>query len=528
MKKSIKQLETPTSVLMKKRALKEFLIGSVIVLFLIFLSSASEVELVESIYDFTRTHEHWELDELLFGFLWLAIVATVYGIRRLQDIKTLNNEITHSAYYDFLTALPNRNLALNYLKTKIEDAQLAPGQFAIMFLDFDNFKEVNDSHGHDSGDQLIRLVSKRLSLCVKEEELLARLGGDEFLMIVAMPEVENDFTAFIQRIQQCQNEAFEIDGKSISTNFSIGIAVYPRDGKNSQELLIAADTAMYQAKRNGTGNACFYMEEFGNEMYERQQLSAQLRKELKNNKLFLEYQPIVESKLGLVQGYEALLRWKYKGRMINPELIIDLGEESGLSHDINNWVMETAFEESRQLLSDDQFLAINVSVTQFLYPLFVPNIKKLIQQCHFDPSRLEIEITESSILSNFAESSIIINKLKEMGVKIAIDDFGTGYSSLSRLKNLHVDRLKIDRSFLVDALVENRSSGIYRAIVGLANNLDIDIVAEGIETKDHVNFLSDFSPLLMQGFFFQKPARVEEQSYMQSMDIETSIPASKR
>lgn len=517
MKKIKKRLETKTGIIMRKRALNEFYLGCGVVLFLILFTSLLEFDLVEAFYVFTRKYEHWELDEAVLGFIWFAVVATIYGARRLLDIKTLNNEITYSAYYDYLTSLPNRSLALSTLKNKIETSKGKSSQFALMFLDFDHFKQVNDTYGHDSGDQLIQMVSKRLKLCIRNDEMLARLGGDEFLLIIEMPSTSiEDLSLFIKRIQKCQEEAFEIQGKSISTNFSLGIALYPQDAITSQELLIAADTAMYQAKKQGCGNVCFYKHEYRREILRRHKLAAQLRKDLSNNKLYLVYQPIVDSERGLIQGYEALLRWEHENQMINPELIIDLSEEIGLSHEISNWVMRSAFQECKRLLTEDQFLAVNVSVTQFLYPHFIDNVKILTEEYDFSPLNLELEITESSILSNFNESATKINQLKKLGVKIAIDDFGTGYSSLSRLKHLHVDRLKIDRSFLSDALDEDKSNGIYRAIVSLANNLDIDIVAEGIETEEHVGFLSDFSPLLMQGFFFQKPARVDEQGYGQS------------
>lgn len=524
MKKIIGRLETKTSARMHKRALNEFVMGLFVVTSLIVSTSVLEFELVEGFYEFSRKYEHWELDEIVFGFIWFAVVATIYGVRRLQDIKTLNKEITHTAYYDYLTSLPNRNLALNSLQTKIETSRIQSSRFALMFLDFDHFKRVNDTYGHSSGDQLIRLVSRRLKSCLRGDEILSRLGGDEFLIIVELPNDSKDHLSdFIKRIQMCQKESFNIQGKTISTNFSLGIALYPQDASTSQELLIAADTAMYQAKKQGTGQVCFYKQEFGREIQKRHQLAAQLRKDLINDKLFLVYQPIVDSELQLVQGYEVLLRWKCDNQMISPELILDLAEETGLSQDISNWVMKKAFQESKKLLVKDQFLAINVSVTQFLYPKFIDNVKMLVEQHHFNPVNLELEITESSILNNFNESAININQLKKIGVKIAIDDFGTGYSSLSRLKHLHVDRLKIDRSFLSDALIEHKSNGIYRAIVSLANSLEIDIVAEGIETEEQVVFLSDFSPLLLQGFFFQKPARVDEQGYCHSSIIRRKV-----
>jgi diguanylate cyclase (GGDEF)-like protein len=517
--KDNKLLETPTSIRIKKRARDEFLIGGFIVIFLIYLSSSSNAELVESFYNFTRHYEEWELDEIIFGVLWLAIVSVIYGARRLLDIRTLNQDITRSAYYDALTELPNRNLAMYYLEQQLAKASQFSHSVAVIFLDFDNFKGINDRYGHDAGDQLIKLVSQKLNQYSRGGEIVARLGGDEFLIVAEISGKDTNIVSLVERIQRCQDDVFLLGNNAVSTNFSIGVAIYPQDGDSSQSLLGAADIAMYEAKRIGTGNVCFYTKNLGEKIAERNNLSLSLKHALKNDELYMAYQPIY-NEFGVIQGYEALIRWKLDGQMVKPEVIIKLGEEIGLSHIISQWVMKTTFKESKTLLKNLQFLAINISAKQFLEPEFVTSVEKLTNKYDFDPANLELEITESSIITNFEGSIRKIKQLRDAGVKIMIDDFGIGYSSLYRLKQLHVDKLKIDRSFLVDALRDKKSNGIYRTIIKLARILDVDVVAEGVETKEQAEFLREFGSLYMQGDYFQKPVRAIESNCLELTSVE--------
>lgn len=261
MKKPKKFMNTPTSIKMRKRAFSDLIIGLFIVSLLTIITTVSDMELVENLYQFTRSHEDWELDEIIFAFFWLAIVATVYGLRRITDIKALNREIAYSAYYDTLTGQPNRNFAMSYLEDMLEKARANNSELAVIFLDFDNFKDVNDTYGHDVGDALIKQVSDRLSECIYDTGMLARIGGDEFLIIIESLRQSRELTHLIDSIQQCQHRHFDLAGRSLTTNFSIGVALFPSNATSSKDLLIAADAAMYQAKRSGTGQVRYYTSE---------------------------------------------------------------------------------------------------------------------------------------------------------------------------------------------------------------------------------------------------------------------------
>ncbi|MDB1125495.1 EAL domain-containing protein [Vibrio algarum] len=273
--------------------------------------------------------------------------------------------------------------------------------------------------------------------------------------------------------------------------------------------MIAADNAMYEAKRNKRHSACYYTDEIGDKISERNQLSSKLRHAIENEQLYLVFQPIICSNSGTIKGYEALTRWNLDGTHINPELVVSLAEDIGASEIFYKWLIKTALKETSHFLKQSQFVAINVSAKQFLDEYFLTNTRQFLSM--YDDFLIELEITETSLLTDFEETTYRIDELNKLGIKVMIDDFGTGYSSLSRLKHLNVDKIKIDRSFLLDAEIDPKSAGIYESIVGLAQKLDIDVVAEGIETTQQFAFLGQFSPIYMQGYLFQKPLPKEKQ-----------------
>ncbi|MGI2176309.1 putative bifunctional diguanylate cyclase/phosphodiesterase [Shewanella ulleungensis] len=499
-----------SNVRMQRRSKVDLLLGVSFIITMIILSFAFDIEFVESLYQLTRDHEDWELDELIFSFLWIAITATIYGIRRVLDIRTINKEITFHAYYDSITGLPNRSLAQYQLEKSLYSAQRSSLTICVIFLDLDNFKDVNDTYGHDSGDLLIKKVGKRLASIVRNNEIVARLGGDEFLIIAEFPKNSANIQTLISRIETCREEPFDINGISISVGFSIGVALSPQHGTSVHELMVAADSAMYEAKRNKLISACYYTDEIGKKIVERYRLSSQLKQAIKSNNLYLVYQPIVCSVSGDIKGYEALTRWNLDGTHINPEVIISLAEDIGVSEDFFEWLLNTALQESALFVGYGQFIAINVSVRQFLDTSFLSNTKHIIDK-HLG-CNIEFEITESSLIVDFKETINKINALSALNVKVMIDDFGTGYSSLSRLKHLNVDKIKIDREFLSDACHDPKSAKIYEAIVDIAHKLDINVVAEGIETLEQRAFLKQFNPIYMQGYLFQKPQISREQT----------------
>lgn len=510
MKLDILKSQTQSSMLMKKRARVDFIVGTLFVVIMVILSFAFNVEFVESVYEFTRSHESWEMDELIFSFLWIALTATIYGIRRVIDIKSINKEITYHAYYDSLTGLPNRTLALSQLDKLLQNSHRTSTSIGVIFLDLDGFKDVNDSYGHEAGDILIKKVGEKLASIIRNDEIVARLGGDEFLIIAGFPQGTTNIESLINRLFKCQNEPFSINSRSIDMSFSMGVALSPQHGNSVQELLIAADCAMYEAKRNKLNTACYYTDEIGQKISERYRLSAQLKLAIQNEQLYLVYQPIACAVSGAIEGYETLTRWNLQGTHINPELVINLAEDIGLSEDFFKWLLKTTLAEGSRFLKRDQFIAINVSVKQFLDVNFLVNTQKIIST--FDHINIEFEITESSLIANFTETTNRIDALNTMGIKVMIDDFGTGYSSLSRLKHLKVDKIKIDREFLNDAVNDKKSAGIYESIVALAHKLDIDVVAEGVETKEQLDYLRQFKPIFLQGYLFQTPKISTEQT----------------
>ncbi|AZG74843.1 putative bifunctional diguanylate cyclase/phosphodiesterase [Shewanella livingstonensis] len=497
------ETETKSSIRMKRRARVDFFFGTLFIVMMVIISFVFQIDLVESVYLFTRSHEDWEMDEIIFSFLWIAIVATIYGIRRVLDIREVNKEVSQHAYYDSLTGLPNRSLAQYHLEKLLQRANRSPLTVCVIFIDLDNFKDINDSYGHDAGDLLIEKVGKRLASVVRHDETAARLGGDEFLIIGVFPQGSANIEALINRIESCQHAPFNINDRSISTGFSIGVALSPQHGDSVQALLVAADSAMYEAKRNKRDTACYYTNEIGQKITERYRLSSQLKQAIKNEQLYLVYQPIVCLLSGKIKGYETLTRWNLDGTLINPELIISLAEDIGVSEEFFKWLLKTTLASCNHFLKPDQFIAINVSARQFLDINFLINTQYIISK--YSHVKIELEITESSLIADFTETINRIDSLNTLGIKVMIDDFGTGYSSLSRLKQLNVDKIKIDRSFLHDASKDQKSAGIYQSIVDLAHKLDIDVVAEGVETTEQLLFLRQFAPIYMQGYLFQKP-----------------------
>ncbi|MGX9417500.1 putative bifunctional diguanylate cyclase/phosphodiesterase [Vibrio sp. WJH972] len=494
----------------KRRAMVELVYAITIVLILIALSLAFEVEFVETLYDFTRAHEDWELDEIIFSFLWIAVVASIYSIRRIIDINNLNKSNEYNANHDSLTGLPNRDFVQFLLTQMLHRAKRYNYSVGVIFLDLNDFKIVNDSFGHDHGDRLLEQVGQRLSSIVRSEEVAARLGGDEFLVIVERADAENALERIINRIQVCIKEPFDIYEKSVNVGFSIGVALSPDHGESISELLVAADMAMYEAKSNKSTPVFYYNDDVGERHKKHMRLSTNLKHALFNNEFHLVFQPIVNTHNSQVVGYEALIRWELDGEYVDPELIISLAENMGLSDAFFQWLLQAVADESESFQSPNQFVSVNVTIRQFLSNHFLRTMMNTIQK--MKGRIIHLEITESTILKDFEKVAIRIHQLRLKGVYVMIDDFGTGYSSLGRLRDLDIDKLKIDKSFLSDAMVNDKGAKIFESMIALANTLEIEIVAEGIETKEQLKYLRQFPPMLTQGYLIQKPLKKDQLS----------------
>lgn len=492
---------------------KEMIYVIALTLLCTILSFSFEVEFVETIYAYSRSHEDWELDEFIFSFFWLAIFSVIYSIRRVNDLKKLSEKNEHNSKHDHLTGLPNRKYALDYLSRALSKAKKHNTSVAIIYMDLNNFKQINDFYGHHYGDQFINEVSKRLSSTIRNEELISRIGGDEFLLISEFSDNDISTIPIIDRIKSSQRENYLVEGKYTKASFSIGVAFYPKDGDSVESLIVASDSAMYHAKQNKSDSECYYTEDIGRTNNQRIKLAKHLKDALFNDELHLVYQPIVDIMSGKVLGYEALTRWKLDGAMINPELIVSIADKSGLAENFFIWLIETSSKNGKLFLRNDQFISINVSAVQFLNDHFLQNVKeKLVFQTSIN---VEFEITESSLLLDHDKTCRTISGLHELGVKVMIDDFGKGYSSLGRLNELDVDKLKVDKSFIQDATKDSKSLGIFESIIELANKLELKVVIEGIETKEQLQLLQRNSTLLGkdllgrellgQGYLFEVP-----------------------
>jgi diguanylate cyclase (GGDEF)-like protein len=438
---------------------------------------------------------------LIFGILW--------SLRILQQKKRTEDRVNYLAFHDELTSLPNRLMLNQRLDQALSRHSRAGTQLAIVFMDLDRFKVINDSLGHGAGDVLLRQVADRLRGQSRKGDTVARMGGDEFVLLVENPETLMDVSACAQRVVERLSAPYVLGRNDCHITVSVGISVYPADGVDSQTLLKAADVAMYRAKEIGRNNYLRYAPSMNVHTLERLELESDLRHALERGEFFLHYQPKVETATGMITGTEALLRWNHPLHgLIPPNTFIPLAEETGLIVSIGEWVLATAC--ARNKAWQDQGLtnltvSVNLSARQFGDPMLLKNLTRIISASGLDPSGLELEITESMVMSYGACAVAVLENLKSIGVQIAIDDFGTGYSSLAYLKRFPIDTLKVDRSFIRDIPADSSDMKITRAIIALAHGLKLKVVAEGVETADQLKFLRAHHCDSVQGYFLHRP-----------------------
>jgi len=447
--------------------------------------------------------------------------------RNITELKKSQEKIAFLAYYDSLTNLPSRPLFMDLLHREIQNAERTGKSVAVFFFDLDEFKKINDTYGHSAGDELLVSVGKRLKNCLRPndvisrtdglvnedkkhtENYLARIGGDEFTFIIPDISDKKITTGIAERVLDIFKESFQISGKEMFISTSIGIAFYPDDGKNVETLLKNADVAMYRAKDTGKNTFCYYASDMNKEAKARINIENKMRYAIKNNDFQLYYQPQYNIDNDQIIGMEALIRWEDKDLgFVSPACLIQLAEETGMINEIGEWAINTACRQGK-IWHDQGFdnlqMGVNLSVRQFFDLNLVNKIRSAIDSTHFDPSFLELEITETAMMYDTDRALHIVHELKEMGVKIALDDFGTGYSSLIHLKLFPIDKLKIDQMFIRNADFKGRDGIIISSIIDMCHKLGIEAVAEGVETKDSLEYLKSIKCHLVQGFYLSQP-----------------------
>ena len=430
-------------------------------------------------------------------------------VEDVTDRKAYQARIEQQANYDTLTGLANRSLLQDRLEQALLTASTYNTRLAVVFVDLDRFKFINDSLGHHIGDKLLKTMADRLESCVRECDTVARLGGDEFVVLIAGQTAPDQVRAVVERMLTVVAQPWVTDHGEFNVSCSIGVALYPNDGTDAQTLLKHADSAMYRAKESGRNNFQFFTRELNTLMTERLEMESRLRRALERDQFLLHYQPRIDLCTGRIIGAEALIRWKLPDQgIVAPGRFIGLAEETGLIVPIGKWVMKQACAQNKAWQDaglDPIVVSVNVSARQFRQDNLVRTVAEVLEETGLEARYLELELTESMVMHDAAQLVAMLAELKRLGVQISVDDFGTGYSSLSYLKRFPVDRLKVDRSFVADLATDADDATIVRAIIQLGHNLGLKVVAEGVEQDEQVNFLRLNQCDEAQGFIFCRP-----------------------
>ncbi|MEA1891387.1 MAG: EAL domain-containing protein, partial [Campylobacterota bacterium] len=433
---------------------------------------------------------------------------------RTKELKSQSEILKHQAHHDALTGLPNRILFNDRLEQAIEKAKRENTKIALLFIDLDHFKEINDSLGHEAGDKVLKVTTNRLSTTIREEDTLARLGGDEFTIILEGLRQGQNASFLASKIIEALEQPIDIEKNTLYVSSSIGISIYPDDGLLAQDLLKFADSAMYKAKDEGRNNYQYYSSEMTELAFERVVMETALRDAIKNEELIVYYQPQVDGVTNKLIGMEALVRWKHSTMgLVSPSKFIPLAESTGLIVELDRYVMKTAMKQIGKWYKDGLnpgILALNLAVKQLKQDDFIDTLKNIMLETRCKPEWIELELTEGQVMSNPEEAIKVLKKISNLGVELAIDDFGTGYSSLAYLKRLPINKLKIDQAFVRDLPDDEEDAGITKAVIALALSLNLKVIAEGVETKEQKEFMIENGCKNIQGCLYSKPVPADE------------------
>ncbi len=441
-------------------------------------------------------------------------IGAVIVFRDVSAAHAMAEQIAHTAQHDFLTGLPNRLLLSDRIGQAIAFAQRHEKQVAILFLDLDGFKYINDSLGHPVGDMLLQSIAKRLRNCVRITDTVSRQGGDEFVVLISEIDGSEDAAFSARRVLECLSSEHTVEGNDLHITTSIGISVYPADGQDAETLIKNADTAMYHAKENGRQSYQFFKPDMNVRAVERQSIEEGLRGALQRHEFALHYQPKINMKTGEITGAEALLRWTHPTRgPIAPDQFIPIAEESGLILPIGRWVLREACRQTRAWADvglPQIAIAVNISALEFRDANFLEGVFTILAETGMDPKFLELELTESVLMRGAEAAEVTLKALRAKGIRLAVDDFGTGYSSLSYLRKFSIDALKIDKSFIRQISTTPEETTIVSAILSMGQSLKLRVVAEGVETQEELAFLRAHNCDEAQGYHFSRPVRPQQ------------------
>ena len=440
--------------------------------------------------------------------------GAVIVFRDVSVARAMAQQMTHSAQHDFLTGLPNRMLLNDRVSHAILLAPRHSKKVALLFLDLDGFKHINDSLGHPTGDKLLQSIGKRLVDCVRSSDTVSRQGGDEFVVLLSEMEQPEDAAITARRMLHSVAEAHSINDRDLHITTSIGVSVFPDDGMDAETLIKNADTAMYQAKENGRQSYQFFKSGMNVRAVERQSIEESLRRALEYQEFTLHYQPKINLKTGDITGAEALIRWTHPIRgIVSPAQFIPVAEDCGLILPIGIWVLHEACKQAREWMDAGlpiRTIAVNISGMQFRNDNFLHDVFAILSETGLDPACLELELTESVLIKRADTAASVLRSLRSRGVQIAIDDFGTGYSSLSYLTKFPIDALKIDQSFVRQISTTPGDVNIVTAVISMGRSLKLRVVAEGVETQEELSFLQSHSCEEAQGYYFSRPVPAQK------------------